>query len=232
MMDIKLDHASVIYGSKKALDDVSITFEKGHVYCILGANGCGKSTLVKEIINQNKKVNEIAYVAQESAGNIALTTYEYISLGRYDKSKFFGGLTKRDKELIDASISKMGISDLNDHIIDTLSGGEKQRAMIARALAQDSNWVIMDEPTSSLDAKHVKLMTEIISELKNNNKSVILVIHDLNAAYMVADKFVLMKNGKIINVVDELSESLLSDTYDTLFDEVDIGGRKHFILKC
>lgn len=231
-MNIELNHLSVVFGKKKAVDDVSLTFEEGNIYVLLGANGSGKSTLTKKIIEQNKVHNEISYVAQESAGNIALSTYDYVALGRYDSSKFWGGLNSEDISKIDSSINRLGIANLTNNIYDTLSGGEKQRAMIARALAQDSNWIIMDEPTSSLDAKYVKLLIQIIREAKEAGKSLILILHDLNVASMVGDKFVYMKNGKVLEVSDNITLDKLHMTFDTEFDKVDINGKEHFILKC
>lgn len=230
-MNIVLDNATVEFGKKKALDGVSVNFEEGKVYVILGPNGCGKSTLVKEIIARNNLDNEISYVAQESLGNIALTTYDYVALGRYNRNKFWGGLTKKDKELVADAIKKMGLEEMTDNIFDTLSGGEKQRAMIARAIAQDANWFIMDEPTSSLDAKHVKLMTTVIKELRAQGKSVIVVLHDLNMVPVIADEIILMKEGRIIDKSTSLSGELLNRVYDTEFVETEIDGRSFFILK-
>jgi len=126
----------------------------------------------------------------------------------------------------------MGLEDLANNIYDTLSGGEKQRAMIARAIAQDANWVIMDEPTASLDARYVRLMIDTINELKAKGKSVIVVLHDLSVADTFADKYVLLKDGKLVDIVDELNQNLLASVYDTEFISVEADGKKRFILKC
>ena len=214
---IRIKDLTVAFGAKKALDNVSVTFEPGKIYCILGPNGCGKSTLVKNIIHQYSQGGEIAYVAQETYGSIALPLLDYVSLGRYDRSKFFSGISATDRELVGDAIRTMDLTGMESQIFDTLSGGEKQRAMVARALAQDTGWFILDEPTSSLDVKHVRMITDMIRDLASRGRSVIIVLHDLNAASGVADRFIMMKSGRIVANVDTLDRDLLTDVYDTPF---------------
>ncbi len=216
-LTIDIKDLTVAYGDRKILDNINLSFAPGKIHCILGPNGCGKSTLVKQIVRLYASTGELAYVAQETYGSIALTLRDYVCLGRYDRSKFLGGLNKTDRDLVDAAIHSMRLEGMEDQIFDTLSGGEKQRAMIARALAQDTGWFILDEPTSSLDPRHVRMITEVILDLVSRGRSVIIVLHDLNAASGVADRFVMMKSGGIIATVDALDGDLLTEVYDTPF---------------
>lgn len=216
-MSIDVKNLTVSYGSKKALDDFSFDFTEGKVYVVLGPNGCGKSTLVKAIVDKYAKGN-IAYVAQETLGIINLTVREYVELGRYNPKKFFGGLNSVDVKKVEDAISIMQLNELEDRLFDTLSGGEKQRAMAARCLCQDAPWIILDEPSSSLDVKHTRLILNIVRDLcDKENKSFIIVLHDINDAVKYADKILLMKDGKLIKETDRLTTEDLASIFDTQF---------------
>ena len=216
-MSINVQNLSVSYGTKKALDNFSYDFREGKVYVVLGPNGCGKSTLVKAIVDKFAK-GDISYVAQETLGVINLLVSEYIELGRYNPKKFFGGLSSYDKGKVENAIDVMNLSEFKDRMFDTLSGGEKQRVMAARAFAQDAKWTILDEPSSNLDVKHTSLiMNTVKKQCEEEGKSFIIVLHDINDATKYADVILLMKEGKLIKSTDRLTTNDLKEVFDSDF---------------
>jgi iron complex transport system ATP-binding protein len=218
---IEAENITVKYGKRTVLDSFTHTFEPHKIHCVLGPNGCGKTTLVKALVSKYASGKDISYVPQNVYGNVALSVYDTVALGRYDKSRFFTGLTSEDKELVDKAVKDMELEALSDRIFDTLSGGEKQRCMTARALAQNTSWTILDEPSSSLDIRHNQLTMKKLESLRDNEgKSFIIVLHDVNTAVRFADSFILMKEGKLIAVREALDEKILSEVFDSPFEQI------------
>ena len=228
-MNLEVKNLSVSYGKKLILDNINASFEEGKITVILGPNGCGKTTLIKEIIKQYADTKQLAYVAQETTGYLNLEVRDVIELGRYNSVKFYSGLNDADKKIINQAITKMEIEDKQNQLFDTLSGGEKQRVMMARALAQQAEWLILDEPTSNLDAAHVRRINDAV-KLSN---SAIVVMHDINEAARLGDKFILMNNGRIVEESDTLTEELLNKTFEMKFSRtVTSDGQTIFFLKA
>ncbi len=226
-MNIELANASVKYGKKYALKDFTFEFESGKIYCILGENGCGKTTMVRTLVSKYAPSGVISYVAQEMPSNVNLTVLDVVELGRYNSKKFFSGLSSNDKNLVENALSEMEIEDLKGRVVDTLSGGERQRVMIARSIAQDTEWTILDEPSSSLDVRHTEdVMKRIRNLVDNKGKSFIVVLHDINLASRYADKIILMKDSEMIASCDELNLELLNECYSQKFDEVKLPSGK------
>ena len=218
---LKADGITVKYGKRVVLDSFTHEFEAGKIHCILGPNGCGKTTLVKALVERYASEGQISYVPQDVFGNVALTTYDTVALGRYDKRRFFTGLTAEDKVLVDKVVVDMELTGLEDRIFDTLSGGEKQRCMTARALAQNTEWTILDEPSSNLDIRHTQITMKKLAELRDkDHKSFIVVLHDVNTAARFADRFVLMKDGKLVAVKERLDTETLSNVFDSSFEMI------------
>ena len=218
---LNADGITVKYGKRVVLDSFTHEFEAGKIHCILGSNGCGKTTLVKALVERYASEGQISYVPQDVFGNVALTTYDTVALGRYDKRRFFTGLTAEDKVLVDKAVVDMELTGLENRIFDTLSGGEKQRCMTARALAQNTEWTILDEPSSNLDIRHTQITMKKLAELRDKEqKSFIVVLHDVNTAARFADRFVLMKNGKLVAVKERLDTETLSNVFDSSFEMI------------
>lgn len=218
---LEADKITVTYGKRTVLDHFSHTFEPHKIHCILGPNGCGKTTLVKALVAKYSPTGDISYVPQNVYGNVALSVYDTVALGRYDKSRFFTGLTPDDRKFVDKAMGDMELEPLADRIFDTLSGGEKQRCMTARALAQDTTWTILDEPSSSLDIRHNQLTMRKLTDLRDNEgKSFVIVLHDINTAIRFADSFVLMKGGKLVAVRESLDTEVLSEVFDSPFEKI------------
>ncbi|MCQ2515415.1 MAG: ABC transporter ATP-binding protein [Saccharofermentans sp.] len=215
-MNLEISNLSLKINNKTILDGITTTFEEGKITVVLGPNGCGKTTLIKEIIKKYADTKELAYVAQETTGYLNLMVRDVIELSRYSNNKFYRGLSAEDKEAIEQAIEMMDIEDKQNQLFDTLSGGEKQRVMMARALAQETDWLILDEPTSNLDASHVRKINDAVRQAK----SAIVVMHDINEAARLGDKYILMNNGRIIEESNTLTEDLLDKTFEMDFSKM------------
>jgi len=220
-MNIKLESLTVKYGERVILDNINHSFDSGRIHVVLGPNGSGKTTLIKNIVRLYADTREISYVAQEQNGNVGLTVKDYVFLGRYNPEKFALSQTEKDKRLVSDALEKMDLTGLEDRLFDTLSGGEKQRVMAARAIAQDASWIILDEPQSNMDVKYSNSIFNQLKLLKNEGKSIILICHDINYAVNIADSLVLMKDGKIIDnkKPEDITCEILQKVYDTGFKE-------------
>lgn len=232
---IKLKNIIKKYGEKSIIDNVSLDIPKGEVIAFIGANGAGKSTLISiisrtlsknsgEVYIDEKELSKwdnrelsqkISILKQSNNLNIRLTVKELVSFGRFPHSK--GKLTKQDKQHIDDAIKYMGIEHLQDRYLDELSGGQRQMAFISMIIAQDTEYIFLDEPLNNLDMHHcVKIMKNIKKLAKEKNKTIIIVIHDINFVSLYADHIIAMKDGKVIkNSKKEeiIKEPILKEIY-------------------
>ncbi|WP_113673453.1 ABC transporter ATP-binding protein [Vallitalea guaymasensis] len=203
------------YPSNKVLKDVSFSIKKGECLAILGTNGTGKSTLLKCInrilkpqkgavlidksdvqkLNQTDLAKRIGYVSQSNQ-SFRTTVFDTVLIGRKPYIKW--DVTENDLNIVNRAIEMLGLQEYSLRYIDELSGGELQKVIIARALAQEPKILMFDEPTSSLDLKNQLEVISIIKDVVKNKKiSALVTIHDLNLALRFADKFILLKEGKI-----------------------------------
>jgi iron complex transport system ATP-binding protein len=214
---VEIKNVSKKYGDKLVVDNVSLNVKKGAITSFIGPHGAGKSTLismVSRLISKDKgeiyidgknisesKSNELAkkisILKQSNHINIRLTIRELVSFGRFPYSQ--GRLTKDDWEFVDKAIHYMELEDIQDNYLDQLSGGQKQRAYIAMVIAQNTEYIILDEPLNNLDMRHsvqiMKVLRRLVDEL---GKTVMIVIHDINFASCYSDYIVALKNGKLI----------------------------------
>ena len=203
------------YPSHRVLKDVSFSLEKGECLAVLGTNGTGKSTLLKCInrilkpqkgtviidshdvkkINQVKLAQKIGYVSQTNQ-SFKTTVFDTVLIGRKPYIKW--DITKNDLDIVNSAIKMLELEEYSLRYIDELSGGEFQKVLIARALAQEPDILMFDEPTSSLDLKNQLEVINIIKKVvKSKGISALVTIHDLNLALRFANKFILLKDGKI-----------------------------------
>lgn len=205
------------YDKKEIVKNINFNIKRGENLCIVGPNGCGKSTLLKSIANileyrgnikiDEKEVSELSRL--ELAKKIGLmsqmtqiyfpyTVYDTVSLGRYAYLKgAFSRLSKEDTEIIVDSMKKVGVYELKDKMITELSGGQLQRVFLARLFAQNPDVILLDEPTNHLDFKYqIELLENLNKWVKDNNKIVIGVLHDLNLVQYFADKVLILQDGK------------------------------------
>ncbi len=213
---VKAKGISFKYGSREIVKDVDAAFHVGEVTCLIGPNGVGKTTCLKclaRLLSPHKgtvwvkeyelakiKSRELAkiqsYVPQNGSVTFPLSVYEYVCLGRRPYVEW--SISHKDREIVENAIQYMGISHLREKYLDELSGGERQKVMLARALAQEPDVLLLDEPTSALDICHQLEVMELIRQIAwEKHCSVILVMHDLSLVFRYADQVIMMKDGKV-----------------------------------
>ena len=246
MLEIK--NVSKIYGNKKVVNNVSLNIEKGKITSFVGPNGAGKSTLLSiitrlinrqegEIYIDNKLIEsygknelskKISILKQSNSVNIKLTIYELVSFGRFQYTK--GRLNKEDKEDINKVIKYMRLESIKDKYLDELSGGQRQRAFIAMVIAQERDYIFLDEPLNNLDMSNSVQMMKVLRSLCDDlGKTIIVVMHDINFASCYSDYVVAFKDGFLIKkgtIEEIINENILKDIYDMDFNVKNINGRK------
>lgn len=215
MFKLQVKNISFSIDEKEILKDISFNVPKGSFIGIIGPNGSGKSTLLKNIyrlhkpssgsiILDNKDLSkmkdkecarDIAVLAQESSTNFDFTVQQIVKMGRYPYKSVFEDYSKEDIEMVKNMLYKVGLEDYGDRSFFALSGGEKQRVLIARALVQNTDFLILDEPTNHLD---IGYQIQLMDLVKSLNIATLAAIHDMNLAAMYCDYLIVMKAGKII----------------------------------
>lgn len=231
-----IDNVSVYLSEKKILESISLR-SNSSLIGILGPNGAGKSTLLKALGGFIKKydgsiklnaielnsftINDLAKIrsyvtAQENINNEFITVYNYLCFGRALYQNFWGTLTTEDKVIIEKNISILGIKDLVNNNISNISSGELQRVQIARALIQEPDILLLDEPTSHLDINYqIKIMT-LLKKISEKIK-VVCVLHDLNLASHFCEEIILLKKGKL-QVFGKTEDVLTTDNLELVFE--------------
>ncbi|RFA35030.1 iron ABC transporter ATP-binding protein [Virgibacillus dokdonensis] len=246
MVDIKNVFKS--FNQKKVIEDVSLTIEKGKITSFIGPNGAGKSTLIsmvsrliakdngdisidgKDIMQtkSNELAKKISILKQSNSINLKLTVRELVSFGRFPYSQ--GKLNDYDWEKVDEAIDYMELRDMQDKFLDQLSGGQRQRAHIAMVIAQDTEYILLDEPLNNLDMRHsVQIMKTLRNLVDELGKTVLIVIHDINFASCYSDNIVALKDGKVVKqgrACDVIDKCVLKDIYDMDIDIKDIDNKR------
>lgn len=233
---VKIKEVVKTYGDSVVIDHVSMTIPKGKITSFIGPNGAGKSTLLsivsrliakdhgevliddQEVSTANNKelAKKLSILKQSNHINVRLTVRQLVSFGRFPYSQ--GRLTELDKKMIDSAIKYMELEEMEDKFLDQLSGGQKQRAYIAMVIAQDTDYILLDEPLNNLDMKHsvqiMKVLRRLVDEL---GKTVIIVLHDVNFASVYSDYIVALKDGKIVKkgkTEEIINNGILKQVYD------------------
>ncbi len=235
------------YEGKTVVDSVSFQLPKGKVTSLIGPNGAGKSTVMgmisrliardsgvisfedKDLTGWNSRelAKKLAILTQHNNVQMKLTVRELVAFGRFPYSG--GRLTEEDETIIDRALSYMELEDFEHRFIDELSGGQRQRAYIAMVIAQDTEYILLDEPTNNLDVYHSSNMMKIVRRLCDElGKTVILVLHEINYAAFYSDYICAFVNGKVakFGTVDEvITRENLSQIYNVDFEIIRINGR-------
>ncbi|WP_315079706.1 ATP-binding cassette domain-containing protein [uncultured Clostridium sp.] len=235
------------YGEKKVVDNVSLDLHENQIISFIGPNGAGKSTLLSmisrlakkdsgEVVIDDKELSTwqdkdlsktISILKQNNNINIRITVRELVTFGRFPYCG--GNLTSEDKAFVDEAINYMELTDLQDRYLDELSGGQRQRAYIAMVIAQDTKYILLDEPLNNLDMKHSVEIMKILKGLVNEkSKTVIIVIHDINFASCYSDYIVALKNGKVVNqgkTREIINKEILEGIYEMNFNVTNIDNR-------
>lgn len=212
---LHIENLSIGYGSKFIAKELNLHVEKGELLCLIGPNGAGKSTLLKSIASLQKKLGGSVLLNGEEVEKMStrelarkislvltervdsnLNVYSLVSMGRYPYTGWTGKMKEEDKAFIQRAIVQTGLTELTDRPLYQLSDGERQKAMIAKALAQDTPLILLDEPTAHLDIPNRMELLSLLRRLtREEGKTILLSIHDLEAALQIADRIWLM-DGK------------------------------------
>lgn len=235
------------YGDTQVLHDVTACFAQGGVTSLIGPNGAGKSTLlgvmsrlqssdsgrvlvdgVDVSVNGGRELaRRLAVLRQENAVSIRLTVRELVGFGRFPHNG--GRPTPDDAQYVDYALTAMELEDLADRYLDELSGGQRQRAHIAMVLAQDTDYVLLDEPLNNLDLRHATSIMRLLRRTAaERDKTIVLVIHDINIAAAYSDRIIAMKDGQIIadgTPAEIMCTKVLREVYDMDMQVTKVAGR-------
>jgi len=245
---ISLKSLTKVFGQFTVVENASAEFEKGQVTSIIGPNGAGKSTLLSmasrlvssdkgEVLIDCKGLSEwdskelakrLAVLRQANSITMRFTVREMVSFGRFPYSQ--GKLNQQDQEVIDKAIEYLDLTEIQHKYLDELSGGQRQLSFIAMVMAQDTDYVFLDEPLNNLDIKHsLQIMKNIRRLAHEMNKAVVVVIHDINFAACYSDIIIALKKGKIVaqgSVEEVIQAEILESIYETPFNIVEVGGKR------
>lgn len=219
MSRLHAENLHIGYGDRLIVQGLNVSIPDQQMTAIIGPNGCGKSTLLKamtriisprsgsvlldgmDIARENTKTvaKNLAILPQTPEGASGLTVAELVSYGRFPYQKGWGRLTEQDRKMIDWALEMTGTEGFKDRPVDTLSGGQRQRVWIALALAQETDIIFLDEPTTYLDLAHQLEVLELLQKLnREQGRTIIMVLHDLNQAARFADYMIAMKRGRVV----------------------------------
>lgn len=235
------------YSGKTVVDGVSFDLPKGKVISFIGPNGAGKSTvmgMISRLVAQDggqvefegkdisrwksrELAKRLAILTQTNQIQMKLTVRELVAFGRFPYSG--NRITAEDEEIIDRAISYMELGEFEERFIDELSGGQRQRAYIAMVIAQDTEYVLLDEPTNNLDIYHATNMMKIVRRLCDElGKTVVLVLHEINYAAFYSDYVCAFVDGRIAKfgtVEEVMTKENLSEIYRVDFEMMEIEGK-------
>lgn len=233
---IQVKEVTKYFSKKPVVDNVSVNIQSGKITSFIGPNGAGKSTLLSmvsrlldadtgEVLLDKSNVSKwksdefskrVSILKQSNYMNVRLTIRELVSFGRFPYSK--GRLNAEDIKMVDKAIEYMNLADIEDSYLDELSGGQRQRAFIAMVIAQDTEYILLDEPLNNLDMKHsvqiMKILRKLVEDL---GKTVVIVLHDINFASVYSDYIVALKDGRVIKdgpTHEIINSDALKEIYD------------------
>ncbi|MCJ7843518.1 ATP-binding cassette domain-containing protein [Lederbergia sp. NSJ-179] len=233
---IQVLNLTKMYGKKRVVEDVTVDIQPGQITSFIGPNGAGKSTLLSmvsrlldadtgEVLVDKNNVKamksgdfskKVSILKQSNYMNVRLTVRELVSFGRFPYSK--GRLNDIDSKKIDEAIDYMILRDIQDQYLEELSGGQRQRAFIAMVIAQDTDYILLDEPLNNLDMKHSVQIMKILRRLVDDlGKTVVIVLHDINFASVYSDRIVALKNGRVVKD-GPTNEIIQSESLKEIYD--------------
>lgn len=236
-MSITLEKVVRNYSQKVCIGPVTLDIERGGITALVGPNGAGKSTMLTMVgrlmgadegtikvanldiaATKSKDLAKIiSILRQENHFVTRLTVRQLVGFGRFPHSR--GRLTKEDEQLISEAIDFLGLTDLENRYLDELSGGQRQRAYVAMVLAQNTDYVLLDEPLNNLDMQHsVQMMQHLRQAADKMERTIVIVLHDINFAAHYADRICAMKDGEVVaygKSVEIMNPETLSEIFNT-----------------
>ena len=236
-MSLSTHQLQVGYQDKTIIEDISLTIPDGKIVALLGPNGCGKSTLLKamariltpksgEVLWQGENLHKLpsrwlakhlALLPQTQPIPEGVTVKDLVAYGRSPYTGFWGRLSHHDHELIAQAMQQVGVEALAEQKVSELSGGQRQRVWLAMTLAQDTPYLLLDEPTTYMDLSHQVELMQLLRQLNNAGKTVITVLHDINQAARYCDHLIVMQAGAIVTQGTP-EEVLTTELLSTVFN--------------
>ncbi|UTT87220.1 Fe(3+) dicitrate ABC transporter ATP-binding protein FecE (plasmid) [Vibrio pelagius] len=234
---LKTQNLSVAYGKKTIIPNLTVSIPKGKITALIGPNGCGKSTLLKTLVRINKPMSgqvlfegkplssygdkalarSLSLLPQILVSPEGITVRKLVEYGRSPYVSHWGKLGKDDQIIVEQAMRDTGVLEYADQPVESLSGGQRQRAWIAMVIAQDTDIVMLDEPTTYLDMSHQVELMRLMQKMNDKGKTVVVVLHDLNQACRYCDHLVVLKQGRVVAEgapEHVITEALLDDVFD------------------
>lgn len=213
MYNVSTNNLTIGYGTKVIQHELSFALNAGELVCMLGRNGCGKSTLLRTLaglqpaLSGTYEIGDVAVVLTDKLSLENTTVREVVALGRYPYTSFLGGLTEEDEQIIDEGLRATGYG-LRDAMFNELSDGEKQRVLIAKALAQQTPVILLDEPTAHLDLPNRILVLQLLRRLAHEQgKTILISTHELELALRLSDRILLLSDkGAELDTAEALKQ--------------------------
>lgn len=228
MNAIEIKNLTVAYGENIALEDLNLNIEVGSLMALVGPNGAGKSTLIKTILKFLKQITgeikinakTLAYVPQRNSvdWDFPTTLFDVVEMGCYGRVGLFKRVSKEEKQKVLKAIEQVGMLEFKDRQISELSGGQQQRAFIARALVQEADIYLMDEPFQGVDSTTEKSIVEILKQLKSEGKTIIVVHHDLQTVPAYFESVALINKAVIVS--GKVSEVFTQENIDVTYRKI------------
>ena len=228
MNAIEIKNLTVAYGENIALEDLNLNVEVGSLMALVGPNGAGKSTLIKTILKFLKQITgeikinakTLAYVPQRNSvdWDFPTTLFDVVEMGCYGRVGLFKRVSKEEKQKVLKAIEQVGMLEFKDRQISELSGGQQQRAFIARALVQEADIYLMDEPFQGVDSTTEKSIVEILKKLKSEGKTIIVVHHDLQTVPTYFESVALINKAVIVS--GKVSEVFTQENIDVTYRKI------------
>ena len=228
MNAIEIKNLTVAYGENIALEDLNLDIEVGSLMALVGPNGAGKSTLIKTILKFLKQITgeikinakTLAYVPQRNSvdWDFPTTLFDVVEMGCYGRVGLFKRVSKEEKHKVLKAIEQVGMLEFKDRQISELSGGQQQRAFIARALVQEADIYLMDEPFQGVDSTTEKSIVEILKQLKAEGKTIIVVHHDLQTVPTYFESVALINKAVIVS--GKVNEVFTQENIDVTYRKI------------
>ncbi|MBR5926169.1 MAG: ABC transporter ATP-binding protein, partial [Firmicutes bacterium] len=247
----RTDGLAVGYNGKILIHDISLNLEKGKILTLIGPNGSGKSTILKTITRQLDRIGGSDYLGDEDINEMSpkelamkmavvltdrirpelMSCEEVVAMGRYPYTNMFGRLTPEDRAAVEKAISTVHAEDIRNQDFATLSDGQRQRIMLARAICQQPEIIILDEPTAYLDIRYKIELLDILKKMAQQGTTVIMSLHEVDLAMQISDYIVCVK-GETLSAFGTPDEILQKNEIENLYDmtkEADNPLWKHFM---